>query len=99
MQFFSEPQKITTMKSSEKCSRTFITFTDERTFKETFHHKKIKPPVRQYCPITRQPAKFFDPVTQTPYANGYAFKFIRDAYKQQVECEKSGDGEAKKRSR
>lgn len=37
----------------------------------------IKPTERRLCPITGQPAKYFDPVTQTPYANQFAFKVIR----------------------
>ncbi|KAL5016487.1 hypothetical protein ScPMuIL_006076 [Solemya velum] len=70
--------------TGERCSRTFITFTDERIFRDCFPQKKLKPTVKQYCPVTRQPAKYFDPITQTPYATIKAFKYIRKAYAQQL---------------
>ncbi|ELU03616.1 hypothetical protein CAPTEDRAFT_166924 [Capitella teleta] len=77
--------KRSKLKPSEKCSRTFITFTDEVNFKEIFSKKKCKPSVKQYCPVTRSPAKYFDPVTQLPYANSQAFSIIREAYAQYME--------------
>lgn len=73
--------------TGEKCERTFITFTDERIMKNYFNEKRNKPPVRQFCPVTRLPAKYFDPITQTPYATVQAFKLIRDAYMQQLQNE------------
>ena len=73
--------------STEQCSRTFITFTDERNFKEYFPNKKHRPPVKQFCPVTRLPAKYFDPITNTPYATIQAFKIIREAYAQQLQTE------------
>lgn len=73
--------------AKEKCERTFITFTDERTFKEYFMDRKYKQPVKQFCPVTRLPAKYFDPVTQTPYATLQAFKIIREAYAQQLQSD------------
>jgi len=76
------------LKATEKCSRTFITFTDEKNFKEHFPQKRLKTPITQYCPVTRMPAKYFDPVTQTPYANPKSFMIIREAYKQHIESEK-----------
>lgn len=77
------------MDSSEKCSRTFITFTDERNIKEYFSSKRTRPPVKQFCPVTRLPAKYFDPITNTPYATLQAFKIIREAYAQQLQSEGS----------
>lgn len=77
------------METSEKCERTFITFTDERIVKDCFTQRKHKPPVHQFCPVTRLPAKYFDPVTQTPYATLQAFKIIREAYAQQLQSEVS----------
>ena len=68
-----------------KCSRTFITFTDEKVFNEHFSRKKTRIPVKNYCPVTRLPAKYFDPITQTPFSNVQAFKVIRDTYIQQME--------------
>ncbi|XP_074661626.1 vacuolar protein sorting-associated protein 72 homolog isoform X2 [Tubulanus polymorphus] len=73
--------------TTAKCSRTFITFTDDKTFAEVFHHKKSRPPPRQYCPVTRLPAKYFDPITLTPYATAQAFKAIRDTYWQHVKSQ------------
>jgi len=93
--FDGEPQaKRLAMANAEQCSRTFITFTDEKFFKEYFPKRKNKAPVKQFCPVTRQPAKYFDPITQTPYANAQAFKIIRDAYAQHLE---SGGNHRQKR--
>ncbi|CAL1530304.1 unnamed protein product [Lymnaea stagnalis] len=71
----------------EKCERTFITFTDEATFREVFSQVKRKPPGKSICPVTKLPAKYFDPITQMPYANAQAFRLIRDAYIKQLEAE------------
>lgn len=73
--------------TKEKCERTFITFTDERILKDYFSQKRHKPPLQQFCPVTRLPAKYFDPITQTPYATLQAFKIIREAYDQQLQNE------------
>ncbi|CAH1789648.1 unnamed protein product [Owenia fusiformis] len=86
-----EPQPVKPPVETEKCSRTFITFTDERTFDEYFPNTKPKPKVKSYCPVTRLPAKYYDPITNSPYANVQAFKIIRDAYRQQVQ----GNGDKK----
>ncbi|CAC5410908.1 VPS72 [Mytilus coruscus] len=55
----------------------------DRTFKEYFPQKKPKLSQKQYCPVTKLPAKYFDPITQTPYATAEAFRLIREAYAQQ----------------
>ena len=83
--FFSGDNQQPHYRSSEKCSRTFITFTDERHFKEVFSHTRTRPPIKQYCPVTRQPAKYFDPITKSPYANATAFRIIKEAYNQQLQ--------------
>ncbi|KAK7099051.1 vacuolar protein sorting-associated protein 72 homolog isoform X2 [Littorina saxatilis] len=70
--------------SSDVCSRTFITFTDHNVYNAIFPQTKCKPPQRQACPVTRLPAKYIDPITQTPYASLQAFRFIRDAYVKQL---------------
>lgn len=70
------------------CSRTFITFTDDKVFQEVFPQTKKKPPQKLTCPVTRLPAKYFDPVTMTPYATAQAFKFIREAYAKQLAQQK-----------
>lgn len=74
--------------SGPKCSRTFITFTDDKRFRECFPQIKAKPPSsnsKTLCPVTRQPAKYMDPITQTPYATISAFKLLREAFAQQQE--------------
>ena len=68
-----------------KQERTFVSFTDAETLKENFPKYNRKIPTAKVCPVTRLPAKYFDPVTQLPYANLQAFKIIREAYYQQLE--------------
>lgn len=71
--------------ASGRCSRNFITFTDEKLLREYFPNKKPKPAARTLCPITKQVTRYFDPVTLIPYANLQAFRFLREAYYQQLE--------------
>jgi hypothetical protein len=40
---------------------------------------------RKLCPITGEPAKYFDPLTKQPYANKEAFKVLREKYFQKEE--------------
>ncbi|KAJ8305646.1 hypothetical protein KUTeg_016191 [Tegillarca granosa] len=75
--------------------RTFITFTDDRTFKDYFPQKKLKPTIKQYCPVTKLPAKYYDPITNTPYATIQAFRFIREAYARQLQEENSSEQKRK----
>lgn len=70
---------------TENCSRNFITFTDERLFHKYFPRKKPQPATKYQCPITGLPAKYFDPITRSPYANIKAFKLLREAYQQRLE--------------
>ncbi|XP_074121441.1 vacuolar protein sorting-associated protein 72 homolog isoform X1 [Sminthopsis crassicaudata] len=68
-----------------RCSRTFITFSDDATFEECFPRgKPPKIPVREVCPVTHRPALYRDPVTDIPYATARAFKIIREAYKKYI---------------
>ncbi|XP_050035524.1 vacuolar protein sorting-associated protein 72 homolog [Dermacentor andersoni] len=71
--------------STARCSRNFITFPDESTLKEHFPGGRPKPANRSVCPITRLPARYFDPVTLIPYANLQAFRVLREAYYAQLE--------------
>ena len=48
-------------------------------------------PERKYCPITGMLAKYYDPVTQTPYANLQAFKVIRETMHKQLEKQKKAE--------
>ena len=87
----TEDDVINTSKPEEKKEllgkqeRTFISFTDEETLKASFPHADYRIPSSKVCPVTRLPAKYFDPVTELPYANLQAFKIIREAYYQQLE--------------
>ena len=55
-------------------------------------------PERKYCPITGMLAKYFDPVTQTPYANLRAFKIIRETMNKQLEKQKKNEEKKKDKS-
>lgn len=68
-----------------RCSRNFITFPDDTTMRDHFRNTKPKPAARSMCPITRLPARYFDPVTLIPYANLQAFRVLREAYYAQLE--------------
>ena len=75
----------------QKYSRNFLIFTDVSSFpSEYFPRQKRKHPKRQFCPITGQPAKYFDAVTKSPYATAEAFKVLRSRYvnTEQAKCEK-----------
>ncbi|XP_034612603.1 vacuolar protein sorting-associated protein 72 homolog [Trachemys scripta elegans] len=68
-----------------KCSRTFITFSDDETFERFFPKaKQPKLPVKEICPVTHKPAVYRDPITDIPYSNIRAFKIIREAYKKYI---------------
>ena len=74
----------------EKQERTFLTFSDDDTFRQHFPGQNQKEQTRQpiqqrICPVTRLPAKYFDPVTKLPYANLQAFRTLREAYHTQLE--------------
>lgn len=72
---------------SERYERTFVTFSDTETMLQAFPPSQPpKHPERNYCPITRLPAKYLDPVTQLPYCNIPTFRILREAYYQQLEA-------------
>lgn len=71
---------------NERYERTFITFSDTETMLQALPPSQPpKPPERHFCPITRLPAKYLDPVTQLPYCNIPTFRILREAYYQQLE--------------
>ena len=73
-------------KSEEECQeRTFLTFSDHDTYRKAFPLQRRRLSQTKICPITRLPAKYFDPVTQHPYANLHAFKILRETYYNQLE--------------
>ncbi|XP_051577098.1 vacuolar protein sorting-associated protein 72 homolog isoform X1 [Myxocyprinus asiaticus] len=68
-----------------KCSRTYITFSDDETFQHFFSHSQApRIPAQEVCPVTHKPALYRDPITDIPYANVQAFRIIREAYKKYV---------------
>ncbi|NWW69121.1 VPS72 protein, partial [Ifrita kowaldi] len=68
-----------------KCSRTFISFSDDATFERCFPRGKApRLPVRELCPVTHRPALYRDPITDIPYANARAFRIIREAYRKYI---------------
>ncbi|XP_063172927.1 vacuolar protein sorting-associated protein 72 homolog isoform X1 [Candoia aspera] len=68
-----------------KCSRTFITFSDDETFERVFPKSPPpKLPVKEICPVTHRTAIYRDPITDIPYSNIRAFKIIREAYKKYI---------------
>ncbi|XP_071825672.1 vacuolar protein sorting-associated protein 72 homolog [Apostichopus japonicus] len=71
--------------SKKKCSRNFITLSDEKLYPVIFPKKSGRPPTKLYCPVTRMPAKYIDPVTSIPYATKKAFKIIRETYSTEIE--------------
>ncbi|TRY90426.1 hypothetical protein DNTS_018922 [Danionella cerebrum] len=65
-----------------KCSRTYITFSDDESFQRFFPQTSApRLPVQEVCPVTHKPAVYRDPVTDIPYADVQAFRIIREAYK------------------
>jgi vacuolar protein sorting-associated protein 72 len=71
-----------------RCERTFVSFVSDvnnKAFETVFPAPQKKPRRSQVCPITKLPAKYFDPVTQLPYHNIMAFKILREAYYQMLE--------------
>ena len=80
----------TDSKDYPKYSRNFLVFNDSSGFPGSyFPTTRPKIPKRKYCPITGLPAKYFDPVTQSPYSTAEAFKLIRSRYAdtEQQKCE------------
>merc|ERR1712216_191567 len=74
--------KVTTRRGAK---RTFLTFSDHDTYRSAFPMSKRRLTQQKTCPITRLPAKYYDPVTQHPYANLQAFRILRETYYNQLE--------------
>lgn len=66
--------------SDQKQSRNFMTFPDEEYVKSLFPCDKPEPSKAKKCAVTGLPAKYFDPLTNCPYANTFAFKKLREIY-------------------
>ncbi|XP_067617945.1 vacuolar protein sorting-associated protein 72 homolog [Eurosta solidaginis] len=71
-----------------KFERTFITLENDlndKVFQSVFKPKRLNNTTGHLCPITRLPARYFDPVTQQPYYSMQVFKILREAYYLQLE--------------
>lgn len=74
--------------SAEKCSRTFITFSDEVVYRQCFpSRRKLRSVDKSACPVTGLPAKYFDPLTRIPYATAEAFKVIRQSFQKDADLD------------
>ena len=74
-----------------RCTRNFVTFTDTNSFPDQyFPRRRPVRPKRLYCPVTGLPAKYMDPLTNTPYATSHAFRILRNQFVKEGEerCEK-----------
>ncbi|XP_018791410.1 PREDICTED: vacuolar protein sorting-associated protein 72 homolog [Bactrocera latifrons] len=74
--------------TSAKCERTFITLENDlndKVFQSVFKPKRLNNHSGYLCPITKLPARYFDPVTQQPYYSMQVFKILREAYYLQLE--------------
>ena len=77
-----------------KTERTFITFSDEHVLSHAFPcnraqiKKKSNPAdIRRgtaICPISNLRARYFDPVTQMPFASSVTFRVLRETYCNQL---------------
>ncbi|KAI1287306.1 Vacuolar protein sorting-associated protein 72 -like protein [Halotydeus destructor] len=73
-------------KEAKRCERSFVIFSDEALFNETFKERPAPVPVKPVlCPISNAKARYFDPVTQLPYSSASTFKALREAYCKQLE--------------
>jgi vacuolar protein sorting-associated protein 72 len=77
--------------SGDKHLRNFMIFSDYDTYREAFALSEHRQPRQKICPITRMPAKYFDPVTRLPYANLQAFRILRETYYTQLEAKGNKD--------
>lgn len=73
--------------------RTFLTFSDESTFRRAFRLRKRRQPQRSYCLITRQRAKYRDPATLAPFCNTSTFRVLRDVLALHLEQRPNNDPE------
>ncbi|ALC45963.1 YL-1 [Drosophila busckii] len=93
MPVIRKPTRTTTLPHDpndpeSKCERTFVTIEndfDDKVFNSIFRPKRVPKNSSGICPITRLPARYFDPVTQQPYYSIQAFKILREAYYMQLE--------------
>ncbi|XP_002137057.2 vacuolar protein sorting-associated protein 72 homolog [Drosophila pseudoobscura] len=95
MPVMRKPTRATTLPHdpndpASKCERTFVTIENDfndKVFQSICRPKPPPKPTSGICPITRLPARYFDPVTQQPYYSIQAFKILREAYYMQLETQ------------
>ena len=94
----SQERKVTDLRY---CTRNLITFSDPRIVPPFLqkHQTKPVPHEKSYCPVTRQPAKYIDPLTLTPYASCKAFKMIRDSFSAYEDMRQEGGESGGKKGR
>lgn len=84
-------QELDQTDHDQKCSRNFITFTEEDTFIELFklNEPKKVPPTKKpanICAISRLPtARYKDPVTGCSFSCPFTFRTLRETYYKQLE--------------
>ena len=71
------PQYDERGKEDGVCSRSFLEFTDTKSFPQQYFPSKAKYPKKAVCVVTGQPARYKDPLTGLPYATIEAFRYIR----------------------
>uniref|UniRef100_A0A1I8JMI9 Adenylate kinase isoenzyme 6 homolog n=1 Tax=Macrostomum lignano TaxID=282301 RepID=A0A1I8JMI9_9PLAT len=65
---------------NRRCTRNFVSFTHQETLAAGLSLNR-RPPMRNpFCPISNQPARYFDPLTQTPYRDARSFRVLRTLY-------------------
>lgn len=72
-----------------RCARTLVSFADEATFASAFPYagsgRLSSAPARKrrvrHCPLTGRVARYFDPLTRTPFADLAAFHALRHLYR------------------
>jgi vacuolar protein sorting-associated protein 72 len=83
---FAEFVKI--KRGGQEENNTTLTFSNSIVYDKIFEGFKgpsTTPKEKKICVITGLPAKYFDPLTNQPYANLEAFKIIRERYFQKEE--------------
>lgn len=80
------------------CSRSFLEFTDTKSFPQEYFPSKVKYPKKDVCVVTGLPAKYKDPLTGLPYATIEAFKYIRQ-HRKRLKEQLMAKHEIKKRKR
>lgn len=90
------PQYDEDGKEDGYCSRSFLEFTDTKSFPQEYFPSKAKYPKKE-CVVTGLPAKYKDPLTGLPYATIEAFRYIRQQRKRLKEEQLAAKSERKRK--